>query len=190
MSCPSQFSVPRQKLWSNAPGLLGEALEIDLHIELHVSRRARGLTLTTPISPDKHFTGFFLLLCLTSFRSCPIIGLMKKFHLQVELLIWKFLGTHLVWSAILEEEKFFHCCFIEVSITISHSRSWMLYIDFHFVEYICKRFHHFEIHANDYLPILYNFILNHHIISTNFCSDPHPKHDPSILQKLESLSLW
>ena len=44
------------------------------------SREARGLTLTAPISPYKHFTDFCLL-CLTSFCNYPITGLMKKFSL-------------------------------------------------------------------------------------------------------------
>ena len=41
------------------------------------------------------------------------------------------------------------------------------------------------------IPLLfYHFFLSHHIISTNFFSDPHAKLDPSVLQKSESLSSW
>ena len=38
----------------------------------------RGFTLTSPISPCKHFIDFWLLLWLTNFCSFPTIGPMKK----------------------------------------------------------------------------------------------------------------
>ena len=46
---------------------------------------------------------------------------------------------------------------------------------------LCKK-----LQLSRFLLLFYYFFLDHHIISSNFRTDPHPKHEKSLLHKLST----
>ena len=141
------------------------------------------MTLIAPISPYKHITDFCLLLCLTSFCSCPIIGLMKNFSL-------------VSWTIDLLLSKHFRCKKLHLKTPrYSEVLAWSY---LHFLGRRCytstlislKKFGNISsvLKFMQLIPppppqclLFYFFFLTRHIILANFYCDPHPNHDHSVL---------